>query len=191
MNETINNTVTLEELGSIFEQKNKPILAALSELKAEKARLAEPEKARAGELAEVKGLEGIMKYEIWGIPVAQAAIGGAVAVLATELVDGFMAKQSDNMKGAVKLVLAGAAARWGKKIFGETGSKAIALLMAFDGLRMIIPIDKYADQLASKITKTTTTQGLAGIGRKDSFNPGSSVLAQANQVVRTYKGTGL
>lgn len=86
----MNNTVTLEELGSLFEEKNKPILTALNEIKNEKAGLHEPES---------RGIEGIMHYEIWGIPVAQAAIGGAVAVLATELVDGFMAKQSDNMKG--------------------------------------------------------------------------------------------
>jgi len=51
---------------------------------------------------------------------------------------------------------------WGKRILGNVGSKAVALLLAFDGIRDLSPIDSWADQLAEKISGTVTTEGLAG-----------------------------
>lgn len=112
---------------------------------------------------EAKGfISDLMGYEIQGIPVAQAAVGGFVAIFASELVDGFMADSEDWKRGLVKVAVAAVTVKWGKKIFGSTGSKAIALLLTFDAIRDFTPIDSWADQLAEKISGTATTAGLAG-----------------------------
>ncbi len=104
------------------------------------------------------------KLEFMGIPIGQAAIGGFVAVAATELVDGFLAKQNVYLRGGTKLVAAFAAARYLKKIkfIGDGGAKAVALLITFDAIRDLIPIDVYAQKMVSKVTGKTMTAGLAG-----------------------------
>jgi hypothetical protein len=105
----------------------------------------------------------IAKMEIMGLPIGQAAVGGFVAVFATELVDGFLAAQSSYVRGAAKLVAAYAASKWGKKIpfVSSEGAKAVALLVTFDAIRDLIPIDTYAKQLATKLSGTWTSAGLA------------------------------
>ena len=107
-------------------------------------------------------LSGIAKMDVMGVPIGQAAIGGFVAVLATEMVDGFLSKQGAMTRGLAKLVAAFAAAKYGKKLVGDSGSKAVALLITFDALRDFIPFDVYAQKLTSKITGKTMTAGLAG-----------------------------
>lgn len=114
------------------------------------------------EASAVSGLTGqVSSFEVWGIPVGQAAMGGFIAVVATELVDGFMSTQSVQIRGAVKLVAAGALVKWGGKFIGSTTGKAVALLMAFDAIRDLTPIDAWGANLASKITKKTPAAGLA------------------------------
>lgn len=110
-----------------------------------------------------KGIfEDIMSFEIGGIPVGQAAVGGAVAILATELIDGFMNTWQPWQRGLVKLGGAWVALQWGKKVLGSTGAKAVGLLLAFDGIRDLTPIDSWMDQIAEKVSGTQTTAGLAG-----------------------------
>lgn len=115
---------------------------------AEKAKLEQP-------------LAGITKMEVWDIPVGQALIGGFVAVFSSELIDGFLAAQSGMIRGMIKLVGAGVAAKWGSGLLGSTGSKAVALLLAYDGIRAIVPIDEWASRLAGGI-KPLTGGGLGG-----------------------------
>lgn len=107
-------------------------------------------------------LAGISKFDIAGIPVGTALVGGFGAVFVTELVDGFMATQSATTRGMVKLGSAVVIGKYGKKFLGDGVSKAIGLLITFDALRDIVPLDTYAQQLASKISGLTTTAGLAG-----------------------------
>ena len=110
-----------------------------------------------------KGIfDDIMSFEVWNIPVGQAAVGGFVAIFASEIIDGFMANQQPWQRGLVKLGAAGVAGMWGKRLLGSTGSKAVALLLAFDAIRDLSPIDSWADQLAEGISGTVTTAGLAG-----------------------------
>jgi hypothetical protein len=118
------------------------------------------EKAVA-EMGELGMLDSLAKFEIWNVPLGEAAVGGFVAVLATELIDGFMTTQSVQTKGLVKLVTAGAVAGFGKKYLGANASKAIALLMAFDAIRDLTPIDAWAASLATKITGAAPDAGLA------------------------------
>ena len=115
----------------------------------------EDPRARAGALG------GITEMKIWEIPVGAAVVGGFVAVMASELVDGFLVKQSPQIKGMVKLVAAGAVKRWGSGMFGSTASNAVALLLAYDGVRMLLPLDEWASRLVGGVTRLTG-QGLGG-----------------------------
>jgi hypothetical protein len=142
-------------------------LAALSDIAKTSAMIDGQAKAAVvedpkAELEAKSAFDDIMKFEFWGIPIGEAAVGGFVAILASELVDGFAATWEPWQRGLLKFGVAGASAMWGKKILGSTGSKAVALLLAFDALRDMTPIDSWADQIAEKISGTVTDAGLAG-----------------------------
>jgi len=150
----------LEAVDSILNRVN-GLDAKLAELgKSEKAPSV-PDPAPDAELR--KGIfDDIMSFEVWNIPIGQAAVGGFVAIFASEIIDGFMKNQQPWQRGLVKLGAAGVAGMWGKRFLGSTGSKAVALLLAFDAIRDLSPLDSWADQLAEQISGTVTSAGLAG-----------------------------
>ncbi len=125
-------------------------------------------------------LAGIMNFEFMHVPVGQAVAGGFIAVLATELVDGFLSKQSVQMKGGVKLAGAWASVMYGKKVLGPTGSKVVAVLLTFDALRDLTPIDAWAAKLASMLTGVFPMAGLADKANRRDVN------TQASQVANDY-----
>ena len=144
-------------------------------------KLSLPEQTAEMEASATGMLGGITDTKIWDIPIGQAAVGGFGAVVGSELIDGFMAEQTAMAKGLVKLLVAGASVKWGSKLLGSTGSKAVALLLSYDGIRMILPIDEYANKLAGMFTKLTG-QGLAGRAGMG----GNNVLNQAGDVANSY-----
>lgn len=124
----------------------------------------EPDEVKSAEEAELeaKALTGITGIEVWDIPLGQAVIGGFGAVVLSELVDGFLAAQSGTVKGVVKLAMAGVTIKWGTRVIGKPASAAIALLLAYDGIRMLLPIDEWANKLATGVTGLVPGGGLAG-----------------------------
>ncbi len=127
------------------------------ELKAEAAKLEETAKLKQAAIS-----RNITGFEVWDIPLGQALVGGFTAVFASELIDGFLIKQGDLLKGAVKLAGAGVAIKWGGRLLGSTGSKALGLLLAYDGIRSIIPIDTWARRGATTVTGMIPGGGLGG-----------------------------
>jgi hypothetical protein len=119
------------------------------------------EKPEVAELNRIGSLDEMMSFKVWDIPLGQAVVGGFGAVFATELIDGFMATSEPWKKGLVKLVIAGASIKFGKKFLGEKLSQGVALLLAFDGTRDLLPIDTWAQSLANKITGSIPAAGLA------------------------------
>jgi hypothetical protein len=142
----------------------------------------EPEKPEPEAKMEAKGwFDGIMSFEIQGIPVGQAAVGGFAAIVLSELIDGFASDMKDWQRGLIKLGVAAIAAKWGGRILGSTGSKAVALLLTFDAIRDFTPIDTWADTIAEKITGKATTAGLAG---------NQTQINKANAAAKQPKQTG-
>lgn len=130
--------------------------------------------AAAANMEEAGFVGGITGFKVWDIPAGQALVGGFTAVFASELIDGFLIKQSDMIKGVVKLVGAGAAVKWGGRVLGSTGSKALAILLAYDGLRSIIPIDTWARRGATMVTSRVPKGGLGG------FKPNVELQVRGN-----------
>ena len=126
-------------------------------------------------------LAGITEMKVWNIPVGQAVVGGFVAVFATEVIDGFLATQGPVVRGVIKLGAAGAAVWWGKGIFGDTGSKAIAILLTVAGIRDFVPIDLWAQRASGMVSGVVTQRGLVQGHKVGASNP---VVQQAEEVAR-------
>jgi hypothetical protein len=115
-----------------------------------------PEKAK---------MSGIMD-SVSSINWKDIAVGGFVSMVATEMVDGFLAKQNTYVRAGAKVLLAVVAGKYLAKIsfIGSGGAKVITTLMVFDALRDAIPVDTYVKQLTGKVTGMVTSAGLAGAG---------------------------
>lgn len=143
----------------------KPEVKTDEQIKAETDEAAKLEEKKAEEKAKLEQAaisRTITGFEVWDIPVGQALVGGFTAVFASELIDGFLIKQGDMLKGVVKLAGAGAAVKWGGRVLGSTGSKALAILLAYDGIRSMIPIDTWARRGATVVTSRMPAGGLGG-----------------------------
>lgn len=149
-------------------------IKSAEELKAEEAAKLAEDKAK---LEQAGVVAGVTAMKVWDIPVGEALIGGFTAVFASELIDGFLVKQGDMIKGVVKLVGAGVAVKWGPRLLGSTGSKALAILLAYDGVRSIIPIDTWARRGAGAVTGLVPGGGLGGF-RKNVGAGGNGKVAE-------------
>ncbi len=153
----------------------------------------EPKKEPATDavLGRAGALDSIMSFKAMDVPVGKIVVAGGIAVLGTELIDGFMGDAKPMTTGLVKLALAAAAVKWGAKFLGKDGAEAVALLIGYDGIRDILPIDTYVKKLANKITGTVTNAGLAQNANRDRVIK-NNVMNQANKVAADYyKGTGV
>jgi len=140
--------------------------------------LPKEQKVEKAEMEREGVLGGLTGWDVQGIPVGQAVVGGFAAVFVTELVDGLMVSQSNVARGVVKLIVAGVGARWGKRLLGDTGAKAITLLIAFDAIRDLIPIDTWAKRASTTVSGVIPTRGLAQGSR--------SAVRQAEEVASNY-----
>lgn len=149
---------------------NEAIEAALAGKFESVARMSDVEakfKEMAAKVEEPAGaLGGLTKTEVWGIPIGQVAVGTFGGVFISELVDGFLARQSTMVKGLAKLGMAGVAGTWGRRWMGKEASFAIALVLGVFGLSQILPIDKWAAQLAGSakgiLPGTIKVTGMSG-----------------------------
>jgi len=121
----------------------------------------EPDKAEAAKLEDQGIFSDVMSFEFMNIPVGKAFVGGAIAILATEVIDGFFAAQSVTTRGVIKLAGAAGTMMFLRKPLGNVGSGAVALLLTFDALRDLTPLDTWMANLATKITGMAPTAGLA------------------------------
>ena len=142
------------------------LVAKFNEPKPEVAKLKEP----AGIM------EGITGFQVWDIPVGQVLVGGSIAVFATELLDGFLGKQRVEIRGLIKLVGAGASVKYLSKPLGGAASQALALLLAYDGLRDIVPFDTFVKGITAKISGVLPKRGLTQ-GNREALNEAESIVS--------------
>lgn len=164
-----------EGFNNVGKEVGSKLDAQLAELNETAKKILEPSPEDVKTAAELKAAEeakleqgtvaGISEMKVWDIPLGQAALGGFVAVFASELIDGFLVQQGDMIKGVVKLIGAGAAVKWGGRLLGSTGSKAVAILLAYDGIRSLIPIDTWAKRSSSAVTGMIPGGGLGGFNK--------------------------
>ncbi len=172
---------TIEAQLAEFNETAKKVLVIKPEATPEAAAVTIVEKSPEKAELEASAVGGITNMEVWDIPLGQALVGGFVAVFASELVDGFLASQGGTTKAIVKLVGAGVAVKWGSRFLGSTGAKAVAILLAYDGLRMLLPIDEWANRAATGVSGIMPGAGLAGKAGQERTaitNPTNSGVSQ-------------
>ncbi len=196
--------ITIEGLNDLFAKQKDDVMAQVNAILAESQKKAtefradsrtEVEKAVETALAKVEkpkearletsgALERITGYEIWDIPVGGVLVGGFVAVFATEIVDGFLVGQSGMIRGAVKLAVAVATVKWGKGLLGDTGTKVVALLVAFDAVKndFIPQWFNLATTSANRVSGIVTKKGLGWTGGPGPSGAGNQALTSSQKM---------
>lgn len=181
------NIVKEVELRTAIEEALTPRLAGVAKLSDVEAKVAEFSKSlkpkdTLNETAKMEEgiLAGFAKTEFFGIEFGKIAIGTFGGVFVSELIDGFMATQNTTTKGITKLVIAGTVAQWGKRWVGVDAAKALALIIGVFGLSQVLPVDKWAVQLASQV-KSILPGTIKVTGKNE-----SRVVREATTVARDY-----
>lgn len=212
METTEKNVLTIENLESLFSKQqtevDKAVKATLSDFSKEwdtkfatyrvdkgpekPAEIKDPEPEAEAELSDMslsKTFGKVTDFEVWGVPLGGALVGGFVGIFATELIDGYFKNQSVMIRGGIKLVGAGVIAKFLPKYLGKDLCYVVALLMAFDGLKNdIMPsIFGYATTWANKLTGTTTVAGLGWTGGAPAKAAPAALQARADY----YSASGL
>ena len=105
---------------------------------------------------EQKQLGGLAEVEIMGIPLGQAAIGGGIALLISELVDGIIGGAVTDRLGEtwgpalIKGGSAWAVKQWGAGVIGAKAADTAALFLAWEAIRSLVPIDEWIEDLFKK-----------------------------------------
>jgi len=96
---------------------------------------------------EQRQLAGIAGFQIAGIPFGAAAVGGTVALLTAEIIDGLLAGK--NVPEAfAKAIGAWAVKNWGARLVGSEAALDAAKFLAFDAVRSFVPIDEWVKKIS-------------------------------------------
>jgi len=170
------------DIAGIFEDYNKK----LAEKKEEKSEV------------EQKQLGGLAEVEIMGIPLGQAAIGGGVALLISELVDGIIGGAVTDRLGEtwgpalIKGGSAWAVKQWGAGVIGAKAADTAALFLAWEAIRSLVPIDEWIkDLFKKKEEEESESKGSSSPSHSsESSTGGNGHQPDAMTTLRTSLATG-
>ena len=116
----------------------------------------EPDEVLTKEEIEHEQLKGLLEVKIMGMPLGKAFVGGGVALLVSELVDGLVAPRIEDMLGKtwgpalLKGGTAWAVKQWGPGLVGREAANIATLFLIWEAVRSIIPIDEWMKKLFRK-----------------------------------------
>lgn len=120
------------------------------------------------ELAQQAGiLEGIRQFEVMGIPLGDAVIGGGVAALSRALLGGLLPGVSAPV---AKLVSAWAILQFGPGILGKGAARMGATFLAWDAVAQPV------EDLVRQLTRTVGLKQGASLEQVDSAPGGTKVV---------------
>lgn len=117
---------------------------------------AKANEAEGNEETEQKQLGGLAEVEVMGVPLGQAAIGGGIALLISELVDGIIGRTVTDRLGEtwgpalIKGGSAWAVKQWLPGVIGAGAADTAALFLAWEAIRSLVPIDEWIKDLFKK-----------------------------------------
>ncbi|MBA7559165.1 hypothetical protein ES708_00779 [subsurface metagenome] len=141
-------------------------------------------------------LGGIMATEIMGIPLGQALIGGGVALIVSELVDGIIGgavKERMGVEWAEALIKGGSAwavKAWGPGILGAKAADTAALFLAWEAIRSIIPIDNWIKGFFKKEEEKEEESSSSSSHSSESSSGGNGHQPDAMTTLRTSLAIG-
>ena len=113
-------------------------------------RIAQVLAKREVEHQEIAPLAGLVKWEVADIPVGAAIVGGGLAAIVNELIDGLITPRIKVAPIVLKGLGAFALVKWGDKLVGKEAAKLGAMFFAYDAVRTIIPFDQWLKGLFKK-----------------------------------------
>lgn len=120
-------------------------------------------KEPTAEAEQPAAIQGIADFEINGIPVGAAALGGAAAVFVTELISGFTPKvdlpAGVNPELLTQALGAWALIQWGPNLIGKEAATIGASFVAFQAVRAFIPLDEQIRKIVRGVTNGNGGRG--------------------------------
>lgn len=157
-----------------------------------KAELLSPEEKATMQQAGAGILAPITELEIFGIPLGEAAVGGGLALFATEIIDAFITAPAEGIpmtRVLVKGVLGFAMVNFLSGPLGAGAAKTAALFLGFSLLRDLLPIDQWVRGLVKGMKGTegsnnnpsggTDTQADSGSGNGHRSSPDAMTMLRA------------
>ena len=151
-------------------------------------------KAMADETVAVakEGVSGIANkirdIQILGIPFGEGVIGFGSALVISELTDGLITPKlpSNVPVVAIKVGEAYAMSRWGHKVIGGGGARMATVVLSYDALRTIVPIDDWIKNAIAKITGGIGLTAGAGAGYTPPVSGGDGGGGDAMSVLNMH-----
>lgn len=106
------------------------------------------------------GQADMAQFKPFGLPVVDAALGGGIALIVSEIAQGFFTKEGEE-PDSMKIALANGAAaflvgKFGRKWLPEGAVNAAVMLLTFEAARQVVPIEDMVDKITSKIKSLTS-----------------------------------
>ena len=178
-----------EALGPLYdhiEQKNTELSESIKADITEMLKAKEPDEVlKKEEVEEQQQLGGLAEVEIMGIPLGQAAIGGGIALLISELVDGIIGGTVTDRLGEtwgpalIKGGSAWAVKQWLPGVIGAKAADTAALFLAWEAIRSLVPIDEWIKDLFKKKEEEEGEGSSAGSRSKESLSPSSQKSSES------------
>lgn len=96
-------------------------------------------------------LEGLTSFRIGKVPVGLAVVGGGTALLLAEVIDGLFEPEDETMEALFNIGGAWAVLEWGPGLIGERAAEVASIILAFEGSRHILPVDKLVSTITERI----------------------------------------
>jgi hypothetical protein len=128
------------------------------------------------------------------IPVGDALIGGTAASLVSELTDAFTPKDNTIVSALIKIVGGNLLAGAFSGILGNNATSAARLLVTYDGLRDIIPLDGWIREILDPIKKAVPVKPNGVVGQSQppvnvAYGPGQrDVMSLDNWMASAARG---
>jgi len=137
-------------------------------------------------------LTPVTQMEVFGMPLGEAAVGGGLALFASELIDAFIARPAQGLSWArvlVKGVAAFGTITWLSGPLGTGAARAAALFLGFELLRDLLPIDDWIANLV-KGAKGATSSSSSSSGSSSSSSSSNGHSSQDAMAILRAGATG-
>lgn len=117
----------------------------------------------------------IRDVQILGIPLGEATVGFGAGIFVSEVTDGLLAPKLPAAVPvvAIKFGEAYAMSRWGHKVIGSGGARMATVVLTYNAIRAVLPIDTYIRDFVQKLLGYIPNAEGAGAGSfQTNPNPG-------------------
>jgi hypothetical protein len=126
------------------------------------------------------GIAGQLDKSVKGVPIGSALVGGGLALIVSDVIDGFVNPVGDDggynmINGAAKLATVFVTTKFARGFIGGTGATVYGALIAFSVLRDFLPIDEWVGKITGAFSSAPAGNRFAQPGARVALNPGGDI----------------